>query len=187
MTITDETTASVRDKLGTRNLVVVGLMGAGKTVIGRRLAQQLDLPFVDADSEIEKAAGQTIEEIFDTYGERHFRAGERKVIERLLLEGPRVVATGGGAFMSPETREIIAKTGVSIWLKADLDLLVKRVGRRSTRPLLKSGNAKNIMRRLMTQRYPVYQKADFVIQSRDVRHGVIVQEIVDALDGKDGL
>lgn len=175
-------TASIREKLGTRNLVLVGLMGAGKTTIGRRLSRVLNLPFVDADAEIEKAAGQSVEEIFETYGEDHFRDGERKVIARILQDGPQVVATGGGAFMNQAIRTSIAETSLSIWLKADADLLVKRVGRRPSRPLLKQGDPAEILRELIKKRYPVYEQADIVIQSRDVAHDVIVRDIVDVLN-----
>jgi len=167
--------------LGSRNLVLVGLMGAGKTTIGRRLARHLELPFVDADAEIEKAAGQTVAEIFETYGEDHFRDGERKVIIRLLQNGPQVLATGGGAFMNDDIRGEITKTSLSIWLKADLALLTKRLGKRSIRPLLKAGDPEKIIRELIKKRYPVYEQADFVVKSRDVPHDVIVRDILDAL------
>jgi shikimate kinase len=171
----------IRSRLGRRCLVMVGLMGAGKTTIGRQVAKQLALPFVDADAEIEKAADMSVDEIFKTYGEQHFRDGERKVIARLLQDGPKVLATGGGAFMDSETRDNIAKAGISIWLKADHKLLMKRVGRRNTRPLLKTDNPEQVMRDLIDQRYPVYGKADFVIQSRDVPHDVMVGELLKML------
>lgn len=159
----------------------MGLMGAGKSAIGRRLAKRLDLPFVDADKEIEKAAGMSISEIFAEHGESYFRDGERRVIARLLQEGPQILATGGGAYMSAETRNNIRKHGLAIWLKADLDVLMERVLRRNTRPLLKEGDPREIMERLMAERYPVYEEADIVIQSRNVPHHVIVEEIVSAL------
>lgn len=161
--------------------MLVGIMGAGKSAIGRRLAQCLDLPFVDADQEIEAAAGCTIDDIFARYGESEFRKGEEKVIRR-LLRGPRkVLATGGGAFMSRRTREVIRERGISIWLRADLDTLVRRVGRRNDRPLLKGGDAREIMVTLMEQRYPVYAEADIVVDSTEGPHELVVQETVDKL------
>ncbi|MCG8559234.1 MAG: shikimate kinase [Hyphomicrobiales bacterium] len=176
-----ERAAAVRKALDARNIVLIGLMGAGKTAIGRRLANRLDLPFTDADTEIECAAGKSISDIFAEHGEAHFREGERKVIERLLNEGTQVLATGGGAYMNEQTRTCIAKHGISVWLKADLDVLLSRVLRRNHRPLLKTGDPKAVMRNLMEQRYPVYGEADIAIQSRDVPHEVIVDEIVSAL------
>lgn len=156
-------------------------MGAGKSAIGRRLAARLELPFADADAEIETAAGATIEEIFASHGEAYFRDGERRVIARLLESGPQVLATGGGAFMNAETRARILRRSVSIWLRADLDLLMQRVGRRDNRPLLKTGDPREVMRRLMDERYPVYSEADIAIESRDVPHEAIVDEIIAAL------
>lgn len=173
--------AAARMALGSRPLVLIGLMGAGKSAIGKRLAVRLDLPFVDADSEIEKAAGATIERIFADYGEAYFRDGERRVIARLLDAGPQVLATGGGSYMNPETRARIKAGALSVWLKADLALLLQRVSRRDNRPLLKSGDPKEIMERLMNERYPIYAEADITIESRDVPHDVIVDEIVAAL------
>ncbi len=172
--------------LGRRSLVLVGMMGAGKSSIGRRLAQHLGLPFVDADAEIEAAAGMTIPEIFSTYGEGDFRSGEARVIARLLDEGGRnsglVLATGGGAFMNAETRAAIRAKGVSIWLKADFEVLMRRVRRRSTsdRPMLQGDPAQRI-RELMDQRDPTYAEADITVMSRDVPHELIVNEIVAAL------
>lgn len=160
---------------------MVGLMGCGKTSVGRRLSARLDLPFVDADEEIETAAGKTITEIFADHGEAHFRDGERKVIARLLKNGPQVLATGGGAFMHPETRQNIKRTGISIWLKAELPVLMRRVMRRDNRPLLKTADPEARMRELMAERYPIYAEADLVANSRDVPHDVIVDEILDAL------
>ncbi|MEX2296650.1 MAG: shikimate kinase [Dongiaceae bacterium] len=150
-----------------RTVVLVGLMGAGKSCIGRRLAQQLDLPFVDADREIEAAAGCTIAEIFERHGERAFRDGERRVILRLLDGPPHVLATGGGAFMDAETRTAIHAKAVAIWLRADLDLLVKRVSRRNDRPLLKGVDARKKLASLIEERYPVYAEADIVVDSID--------------------
>jgi len=168
-------------QLGTRSLVLVGLMGAGKSTVGRRLAQTLKLPFRDADHEIEAAAGMTIPEIFAIHGEEHFRDGERRVIARLLQEGPIVLATGGGAFMNEETRQRIAENGISIWLKADLDVLMRRVRKRSTRPLLQNPDPEGTMRRLMDLRYPVYATADITIDSHEAPHDKVVAEVVRAV------
>jgi shikimate kinase len=176
-----ERVRAIRASLGTRSLVMVGLMGCGKTSVGRRLSARLDLPFVDADEEIETAAGKTITEIFADHGEAHFRDGERKVIARLLKNGPQVLATGGGAFMHPETRQNIKRAGISIWLKAELPVLMRRVMRRDNRPLLKTADPEARMRELMAERYPIYAEADLVANSRDVPHDVIVDEILDAL------
>ncbi len=150
-----------------RSIVLVGLMGAGKSCIGRRLAERLGLPFVDADTEIEKAAGCSIADIFEAHGEQAFRDGERRVIARLLESPPQVLATGGGAYMDPQTRQTIRERGVAVWLRADLDLLVKRTAKRSHRPLLNKGNPRQILKDLMDKRYPVYAEADLVIDSRD--------------------
>ena len=171
----------VREMLGSRSLVMVGLMGCGKSSIGRRLAAALGLPFVDADDEIERAALKSIPEIFADHGETYFREGERKVIKRLLGNGPQVLATGGGAFMNEETRAAIGENGVSVWLKAELPLLVRRVGKRGNRPLLKAGDPETVLQNLMTTRYPVYALADITIESRDVPHEVIVAEILENL------
>jgi shikimate kinase len=171
----------VRGKLAGRSIVLVGLMGAGKTTVGRRLADRLGLTFVDADHEIENAAGMTIPEIFASHGEAYFRDGERKVIARLLEQGQQVLATGGGAYMNPETQAKIKERGISIWLKAELPLLMKRVSRRSERPLLKNGDARQTMERLIDQRYPVYAKADITVDSRDVAHTSIVGDVLKAL------
>ena len=176
-----ERAATVRKALDTRNVVLIGLMGAGKTAIGRRLANRLDLPFTDADTEIECAAGKSISDIFADHGEDYFREGERKVIERLLKEGTQVLATGGGAYMNEQTRENISQHGISVWLKADLEVLLSRVLRRNHRPLLKTDDPKAVMQNLMERRYPVYGGADIAVQSRDVPHEVIVDEIVSAL------
>ena len=173
---------AIRDHLGARSIVLIGLMGAGKTSVGRRLAARLELPFTDADTEIEEAAGKSISEIFSDHGEQHFRDGERKVIARLMNGGPQVLATGGGAFMNEETRRNVAEHGISVWLRADLALLLKRVGRRSHRPLLQTSNPEEVMRKLMSERHPVYETADLVIESRDEPHDVIVDDIIDALD-----
>jgi shikimate kinase len=161
-------------------------MGAGKTAVGRRLATRLELPFVDADTEIEVAAGASIREIFAEHGEGYFRQGERKVIKRLLEEGRQVLATGGGAYMNPETRATIKARGLSVWLKADLKVLLKRVGRRDNRPLLAGGDPEKVMKRLIEERYPIYAEADLTVESRDVPHDVIVGAVIDALAAKLG-
>jgi shikimate kinase len=168
-------------QLGTRSIVLVGLMGAGKSTVGRRLAQTLKLPFRDADHEIEAAAGMTIPDIFAVHGEDHFRDGERRVIARLLQEGPMVLATGGGAFMNEETRQAIAENGISIWLRADLDVLMRRVRKRSTRPLLQNPDPEGTMRRLMEVRHPVYATANLTVDSHEVPHDRVVADIVTAL------
>ncbi len=172
---------AILDGLGGRSIVLVGLMGAGKTSVGKRIATRLQLPFVDADAEIEKAAQATIPEIFAKHGEAYFRDGERRVIRRLLDGRSKVLATGGGAFMSPETQAAVAAGGVSIWLRADLDVLMARVRKRSNRPLLMNEDPEGTMRRLMDERYPVYAKADIHIISRDVAHEVVADEAVKAL------
>lgn len=169
------------DALEGRSIVLVGLMGAGKTSVGRRLAQRLDLPFVDTDTEIERAAGKTIPEIFSDHGEEEFRSGEKRVIARLLEAGPQVLATGGGAYMDPETRDNIAASGISVWLSGDLELLIKRVKRRSNRPLLTQGNVRQTLSDLIDVRYPVYALADIEVESQDVPHQRIVSAIVRAL------
>lgn len=172
---------SVANALGSRSIVLVGLMGAGKTTVGRRLASRLDLSFVDADTEIEKAAGASIADIFKEFGEAHFRDGEQRVIHRLLSEGPQVLATGGGAFMNPKTREATKEFGISVWLKADLDVLMKRVSRRSHRPLLQNDDPEAVMKRLIDERYPIYATADLSIDSKEGPHDAVVDEIVHAL------
>lgn len=168
-------------QLGGRSIVLVGLMGAGKSTVGRRLAQKLGLPFRDADNEIEAAAGMSIPDIFAIHGEEHFRDGERRVIARLLQEGPMVLATGGGAFMNEETRARIAENGVSIWLRADLDVLMRRVRKRATRPLLQNPDPEGTMRQLMEKRHPVYALADLTVESHEAPHDRVVVEIVNAL------
>jgi shikimate kinase len=167
--------------LAGRTIVMVGMMGAGKSSIGRRLASRLGMPFTDADTEIEQAANATIPEIFESHGEAYFRDGERRVIQRLLDGPPKVLATGGGAFINPETRGAIAAKAISIWLKADRDLLLARVKRRSNRPLLKDGDPAVIIEQLIAERYPVYAEADIHIQSRDVAHDVVIDDILAAL------
>jgi shikimate kinase len=164
-TLADRKTPEIRQFIPSRSIVLVGLMGAGKSNIGRRLAARLGLPFFDSDPEIEAAAGETIEEIFANRGERVFREGERRVIARLLAQPVHVLATGGGAFMDPETRALIARRAISLWLRADLDVLLARVSRRSNRPLLKQGDPRVILAELIERRYPVYAEADVVVDS----------------------
>jgi shikimate kinase len=162
-------------------VVLIGMMGAGKSSIGRRLATRLDLHFVDADTEIEKAAGMSIPDIFATRGEAEFRAGEARVIARLLDSAPQVLATGGGAYMNADTRAAITAKGVSIWLKAELDVLMRRIKRRQDRPLLRTDDPGATLRALIEERYPIYALADLTVQSREVPHDKIVDEIMVAL------
>jgi shikimate kinase len=164
-----------------RTIVLVGLMGAGKSSIGRRLAQRLGLPFVDADKEIEAAAGCSIEEIFERLGEAAFRDGERRVILRLLDDPVHVLSTGGGAFMDPAIRARVKEVAVSVWLRADLDLLVRRVSRRNNRPLLKQGDPRDILARLIDQRHPMYAQADICVDSAEGPPDQMVQKVIDEL------
>lgn len=179
--------AALVGALGRRSLVLVGMMGAGKSSVGRKLAMRLALPFVDADTEIETAAGMTIPEIFQERGEPEFRSGEARVIARLLDNGPQVLATGGGAYMNPETRYLIAQKGVSVWLKAEFDVLMRRIKRRSDRPLLQMPDPAATLQRLMAERYPVYAQADVTIESRDVSHEVVVDETIEGVLGYFGI
>ncbi len=176
---------SLRDKaraaLGQRNLVLVGLMGAGKSSVGRLVAQQLSIPFVDTDAEIERVSRMTIAELFAAYGEQEFRALETRVIKRLLRGGPRVVSTGGGAFINDSTRQHVKRGSLSVWLKADLDVLWDRVNKRDTRPLLKTENPKQTLENLMNVRYPIYAEADLTVLSRDVSKEVMVKEVLAAI------
>ncbi len=176
--------AEIASALGKRSVVLIGMMGAGKSTIGRRMATRLRLPFLDADTEIEAAAGMSIPDIFETHGEPHFRDGEARVIARLLDSGPAVIATGGGAFMREETRNRIRNQAVSIWLKADADVIMKRVRRRSDRPLLQNADPEATVSRLLHEREPVYGTADLTILSRDVPHDKIVDECLDALHAR---
>ncbi len=160
---------------------MVGMMGAGKSSIGRRLANRLGMAFADADSEIEQAANASIPEIFETHGEAYFRDGERRVIQRLLDGSQKVLATGGGAFIQPDTRAAIQAKGISIWLKADRDLLLQRVKRRSNRPLLNTGDPAEVIEKLIAERYPIYAEANIHIQSRDIAHDVVISDILAAL------
>lgn len=172
-----QTAESTPDK----TIVLIGLMGAGKSAIGRRLATRLGRPFVDADREVELAAGCSIEDIFNLHGEAAFRNGERRVIARLLGGSPHVLATGGGAYMDPETRALIRETAIAIWLRADLDVLLERVSRRDNRPLLKHGDKRDILEKLMTERYPVYAEANIIVESREAPHEAVVSSILDEL------
>ncbi len=174
--------ASLTSALGTRSIVLVGLMGSGKTSTGRRLAHRLGLGFVDADAEIEAAAGMSIADIFARHGEPYFRDGERRVMARLLDAGPRVIATGGGAFLNEETRTRIAKNGVSVWLKADPDVLWRRVRKRSHRPLLQGDDPEQTLRTLLEQRYPVYARADITVMSREGPHEATVEEMISGIE-----
>src|SRR5258708_24101788 len=176
--------AALAAALGRRSIVVVGMMGAGKSSIGRRLAGRLNIPFVDADAEIEEAASMSIADIFAVHGEPYFRAGEARVIARLLEHGPQVLATGGGAFMNAQTRTTIRGKAVSVWLKADLDVLTRRLRRRNDRPLLKTEDPIETLSKLLVVRDPIYAEADVTVISRDVTHDVIVDEIVAAVCGK---
>ena len=169
-----------------KTLVLVGMMGAGKTSVGRRLASTLGVPFRDADVEIEAAAGCTIKEIFERYGEPAFRSGERKVIARLLSDPPHVLAAGGGAFIDAETREKIKERAVSIWLRAPIELLIQRVLRKDTRPLLRNTDSRATLERLLRDREPIYAEADIVVESDEGPHDVVVKRIVAALDEKAG-
>jgi shikimate kinase/3-dehydroquinate synthase len=173
--------APIAKALGARSIVLVGMMGAGKSSVGKRLSQRLGLPFFDADTEIERAAGMSIPEIFEKRGEAEFRQGEQRVIARLIIDGPMILATGGGAYMNDLTRQLISQQGVSIWIKADFDVLMRRVRKRSNRPLLQNPDPEGTLKRLMDVRYPVYALTDLHIQSRDVAHDVIVDEIIAAI------
>lgn len=167
--------------IGDRPIVLIGMMGAGKTTVGRRLAARLGRHFVDSDEEVEKAAGMSIEDIFAARGEADFRAGEVKVIARLLKEAGIVLGTGGGAFMNPETRGLIRQSAVSVWIKADFELLFQRVSRRSNRPLLKTANPRETLQKLIDARYPTYAEADITITSRDVPQDQVASEVIDAI------
>ncbi|EAU43257.1 shikimate kinase [Fulvimarina pelagi HTCC2506] len=173
--------SDVREKLQDRSVALVGLMGAGKTTVGRRLAALLGLPFSDSDQEIEQVSRMSIPELFEAYGEPEFRALEARVVSRLVQEGPRVLGTGGGAYLNPETRSHLKDHAVTLWLKADLDTLMARVMKRNNRPLLKTGDPRKIMSKLMGERYPVYGSADIIIQSRDVKREVIAAEAAEAI------
>ena len=176
----DAAAEALRARLGQRTLVLVGMPGAGKSSVGRRLAKRLGLPFFDADDEIEKAAGMTIPEIFSSRGEAEFRMGERRVLARLLQGGPCVVATGGGAFMNEETRAGVKQNGLSVWLRADLPTLLRRVKKRNDRPLLAGGDAAERLAALLEAREHVYALADVTVESREVAHEAVVAEVIAA-------
>jgi shikimate kinase len=180
---TPQPQASLSAALGRRSVVLVGMMG-GKSSVGRRLANRLGIPFVDADVEIEKAAGMTISEIFAAHGEPYFRAGETRVIARLLEGGPQVLATGGGAFMNADTRAAIRLKGISVWLRATVEVLNRRIKRRGDRPLLKDVDPAETLRRLIEERDPIYAEADLTVESREVPHDTIVDEILEGLRGR---
>jgi shikimate kinase len=171
----------IREALGSRSIVLVGMPGCGKSAIGRRLAPRLELPFVDVDEEIERAAGKTIKEIFADHGEPYFRDGERRVIARLLSSGPQVLATGGGALLAEETRANVRRHGISIWVRADAAVLVRRIAKRSNRPLFEGRDPERVVRELMEARNPIYAASDLIVDSRDVPHDVIVGEIIEVL------
>ncbi len=178
---------TLRDKaraaLGKRNLILVGLMGAGKSSVGRIVATQLGIPFIDTDAEIERVSRMTISELFAAYGEQEFRALESRVIKRILRSGPRVVSTGGGAFINERTRKFIKKGGLSLWLKADLDVLWERVSKRDTRPLLKTENPKKTLEDLMNARYPIYAEAEMTVISREIRKEKMANVVLAAIAG----
>ncbi|MCA0031211.1 MULTISPECIES: shikimate kinase [unclassified Mesorhizobium] len=176
-----ETSAALVNRLGSRSIVFVGLMGAGKTAIGRKVATMLSLPFIDSDQEIESVSRMTVPELFERYGETEFRALEQRVILRVLENGPQVLSTGGGAFMNAQMREAVATHGVSVWLKAELDLLMERVSKKQNRPLLKSADPRAVLERLMGERYPVYATADVTVPTRDDRKEIIAAEVLEAL------
>jgi shikimate kinase len=174
--------AAILSRLGRRSIVLVGMMGVGKSSIGRRLGTRLDVPFVDADTEIEKAAGMSIADIFARHGEADFRNGEARVIARLLEGGPQVLATGGGAVMNADTQAVVKVKGVSIWLNAEFDVLMRRINKRkSDRPMLQTADPAATLRQLLVEREPFYAQADLTVQSGEVPHDAIVGEIMKAL------
>ncbi len=178
----DGTASGIVSRLGDRSIVLIGMMGVGKSSIGRRLAARLGIPFVDADAEIERAAQMSIADFFARHGEAAFRSGEARVIARLLNGGPQVLATGGGAVMEPATRELIREKGVSIWLSAEFELLLRRISKRKAeRPMLQTADPAATLRELLAVREPIYAQADLTVQSRDVPHDAVVAEIVDRL------
>ncbi|NRP69916.1 Shikimate kinase 1 [Ensifer psoraleae] len=183
--VTEPVSATLAERaklaLGKRNLVFIGLMGAGKSAIGRLTAQALGVPFIDSDHEIERVSRMTISELFAAYGEEEFRALEARVLKRLLRSGPRVVSTGGGAYINERSRRQIKKGGVTVWLNAELDVLWERVSKRDTRPLLKTENPKQTLENLMRARYPIYAEADLTVLSRDVKKEMIVEEVLTAV------
>ena len=177
----EDTVAEILKALGKRSIVFVGLMGAGKTAIGRKVAATLGIPFLDSDQEIEAVSRMTVPELFETYGEPEFRSLEQRVIARVLEQGPQVLSTGGGAFMNEQTREAIAAYAVSVWLKADLDVLMERVSKKQNRPLLKAPDPRAVMQRLIDERYPVYAEASLTVPTRDEKKEVISEEVINSL------
>jgi shikimate kinase len=173
--------SALRARLGARSIVLVGMPGSGKSSIGRRLAQHLGLEFIDADQEIEAAAGMSIADIFSQHGEPYFRAGEARVIARLLDKGPQVIATGGGAFVNPDTRALVRARALSVWLKADVDLLFRRVKRKNDRPLLRAADPEAVLKRLLAEREATYAEARITVTSLDVPHEAVVEAMVKAL------
>ncbi len=173
--------ALILSTLGSQSITIVGLMGAGKSVIGRKVASKLKIPFVDADAEIEKAAKMTVADIFASYGEPEFRRLEKSVIKRVLESGPQILATGGGAYMDDETRAIIGQNGISLWLSADIDLLMQRVSKKTTRPLLRNPDPRGVMEDLINERYPVYGLADLEVASQDVSKDEMTNNMISAL------
>ena len=180
-TLAAENTADLLARLGQRSIVFVGLMGAGKTAIGRKVAGMLGLPFTDSDHEIESVSRMTIPDLFERYGEAEFRSLEQRVIVRVLESGPQVLSTGGGAFMNDQTREAIATYGLSVWLKADVDTLLDRVSKKQNRPLLKNADPRAVLEKLMAERNPVYALADVTVATRDERKEVIAGEVIEAI------
>ncbi len=181
MTTIANRNADILSRLGRRSIVFVGLMGAGKTAIGRKVAAALGLPFTDSDHEIETVSRMTVPDLFERYGEAEFRALEQRVILRILEGGPQVLSTGGGAFVNAQTREAIAERGVSVWLKADIDILMERVSKKQNRPLLKTADPRAVLEKLMRERYPISAEADLTVPTRDERKEVIAAEVIDAL------
>ncbi len=179
---TFDRTVTIAERLGRRSIVLIGLMGAGKTTVGRRLASQLGMSFRDTDVEIETASRMTIPELFKAYGEPEFRALEARVVARLASEGPQVIATGGGAYMRGETRDLLKTSAVTVWLKADIDTLMARVARRSNRPLLQAADPRKVMAELIEARYPVYAEADILVAARDVKREIVAAEIAEAVE-----
>ena len=177
----EDTVAEILKALGKRSIVFVGLMGAGKTAIGRKVAATLGIPFLDSDQEIEAVSRMTVPELFETYGEPEFRSLEQRVIARVLEQGPQVLSTGGGAFMNEQTREAIAAYAVSVWLKADLDVLMERVSKKQNRPLLKAPDPRAVMQRLIDERYPVYAEASLTVPTRDEKKEVISEDVINSL------
>lgn len=177
----EETVAEILTLLGRRSIVFIGLMGAGKTAIGRKVAATLGLPFLDSDQEIEAVSRMTIPDLFERYGEPEFRSLEQRVIARVLEQGPQVLSTGGGAYMNSMTRDLILLQGVSVWLKADIDVLMDRVSKKQNRPLLKNADPRGAMQRLITERYPVYASANVTVATREEKKEVISAEVINSL------